>query len=227
MPHKAVVRDNKWLDREAFEIRLEKPPGFVYQPGQKLACAIEGKRREYSLASAPEERDLALCVKWVPEGEVSPIIAGMSKGDRLAISDAYGFFIHRPGRSVLVATGTGIAPFVSYAKSGVRDFILLHGVRRRRELYYRELMQRSASKYIACLSDEGDEGSRRDDTFAGRVTEYLEYRLDPGDYDFYFCGNGAMVRDGIQLVDRRFPGSRVFTETFYSFRDGGRTLPGK
>jgi ferredoxin-NADP reductase len=48
-----------------------------------------------------------------------------------------------------------------------------------------------------------------------RVTDFLEQKLSPGSYDFYLCGRGEMVRDATHIIDRRFPGARVFSELFF------------
>jgi benzoate/toluate 1,2-dioxygenase reductase subunit len=45
--------------------------------------------------------------------------------------------------------------------------------------------------------------------------KFLEKNLIPGRYDFYLCGRREMIRDVTFLVDEKFPGALVFTETFY------------
>jgi NAD(P)H-flavin reductase len=113
-----------------------------------------------------------------------------------------------------VATGTGIAPFVSMARAGVSGFILLHGVRVQSELYYAKLFELAAKGYIPCLSGNGGTSSV-ENQFSGRVTDYLKRHLPPDDYDFYLCGRNDMIRDVTLLVDDCFPGSRVYSEIFY------------
>jgi ferredoxin-NADP reductase len=116
---------------------------------------------------------------------------------------------------VFVATGTGVAPFVSMARAGVKDFILLHGVRRFLDLYYEPLFRKTAELYVPCLSAMKDPREGVPGAFAGRVTAYLSCQLASDAYDFYLCGNADMIRDVILLVDQEFPNSRVYTETFY------------
>jgi len=52
--------------------------------------------------------------------------------------------------------------------------------------------------------------------FNGPVTEYMECYLPRSNYDFYLCGNGAMLHDATAIVDRFFPTSRIYSEMFYS-----------
>ncbi len=134
------------------------------------------------------------------------------------ISHPYGFFTYQPSahKAVFVATGTGVAPFVAYAKSGIKNFILLHGVGSEAELYYSDLFLTAAAQYVGCLS-QGDEADAFDgEIFPGRVTSYLQNQLPSGVYDFYLCGSGVMVRDALEIIDSRFPDSRVFSETFFT-----------
>ena len=98
------------------------------------------------------------------------------------------------------------------ARSSVRGFILLHGVRQIGECYYASLLRSKARRYVVCLSDEDRPAAG---TFHGRVTDYLASQLEPDLYDFYLCGRGEMIRDVTWIVDDRFPGSMVYTEIFY------------
>jgi NAD(P)H-flavin reductase len=111
-----------------------------------------------------------------------------------------------------VATGTGLAPFVSMARSGVAGFILLHGVNSAKDLYYTSVFKSAAKQYLPCISETDKLAG---EYFRGRVTDYLQKNLTPGLYDFYLCGRREMIRDVTFLVDERFPGSFIFTEIFY------------
>ena len=97
-------------------------------------------------------------------------------------------------------------------RAGITDFMLLHGVRKPTELYYRNYLEAAASHYIPCISSAAEVP---DGAYAGRVTDFIETELPQGEYDFYLCGGGEMIHDVILLVDDHFEGSRVFTEKFY------------
>ena len=116
-----------------------------------------------------------------------------------------------------MATGTGIAPFAAMARGGVRDFLLLHGVRESAELYYEDLFSDAAAQVVPCLTGRGTGGgSRPQHAFPGRVTVYIEAHLPRKPYDFYLCGREEMIRDVTFLVDEAFPGSRVYSEIFFA-----------
>ena len=97
-------------------------------------------------------------------------------------------------------------------RSGATGVTLLHGAKSPAELYYKSIFQSAAKLYVPCLSAT-DESS--DTYFQGKVTGYLQTHLAPGLYDFYLCGRRQMIRDVTLLVDEKFTGSYVYTETFF------------
>ena len=109
-----------------------------------------------------------------------------------------------------MATGTGIAPFAAYARSGVRGYTMLHGAKMASKLAYRDMLSAGSKAYIPCLSRAGKDGP----WFNGRVTDYLEKSLPQGRYQFYLCGHREMILDATDIIDERFPDSRIFTERF-------------
>lgn len=216
--HTVSILRHTWLSAKAFELVLERPQGYSFLAGQKILLEISGIRREYSLASSPDENELVICLRFVKGGALTTRLAAVKAGSCVLISDAYGFFVYRPGRAVFVATGTGIAPFVAYAKSGITGYAMIHGVRDIEDLYYQEILRSSVENYIPCLSAKTSFNKPLPGCFEGRVTSYLENKLPQGCYDFYLCGNGAMIRDVTLLVDRQFPDSRLFSEAFFTLK---------
>jgi ferredoxin-NADP reductase len=213
-PFSTRVIARRHLSSKAFELTLVKPPTFAFVPGQRVRLRHGKTERDYSIASAPAEDTIRLCIRTVERGLLSPQLAGAPAGTAMTFSGPHGYFTFKasPRRAVFVATGTGIAPFGSMAASGVSGFILLHGSAGPEELYYRDLFRSRAATYVACLSDNR---AAAVEDYAGRVTGYLETHLPPQAYDFYLCGRQEMIRDVTLLADERFQGSLVYTEIFY------------
>ena len=211
------ILDRLWLTKNTFEVKLTRPLGFTFTPGQRIRLRHGDIERDYSLISAPDDPQINLCVRLAAGGKISPFLATAESGTKTLISGPHGYFIFQPSnaQAVFVATGTGIAPFVAMARSGITGFYLMHGVGRRVELYYEALFKESTRKYIPCLSREGTKSARPAHYYNGRVSAYLESRFPAGMYDFYLCGRREMIRDVTLLVDQLFPGSRIFTESFY------------
>jgi CDP-4-dehydro-6-deoxyglucose reductase len=112
------------------------------------------------------------------------------------------FLLRQPPRdSVLIATGTGIAPFRAYLQAHLREgspaFTLLFGVRYESHIYYRAEFEALAARFshfrfMPVLS-------RPEPGWTGR-TGHVQAHLDDAiagrkEIDFYLCGLKAMVDD--------------------------------
>lgn len=205
------------LDARTFEFTLSRPQGFSFRAGQRIRFEHPGGGRDYSLANAPGAAELVLCVRVVSGGRFTPRLARAPIHSRFDISGPYGYFIFQPTErpAVFVATGTGIAPFVAMARSGITGFTLLHGARDAAALYYEAELRAAAASYVPCISGETEGAPARTDAFKGRVTAFLAEHLPAGAYDFYLCGRSEMIRDVTLLVDRRFPDALVRSEIFF------------
>lgn len=143
-------------------------------PGQFISVLhadASGKEetRAYSLASAPSANRFALCLNRVKGGYFSNLICGLAMGDTIQFQGPLGFFTLREPitDSILVATGTGVAPMRGFLqwlfpqdgpdRSQGRDIWLVYGTRHETELYYREEFEALAARhanfhYVSTLS---------------------------------------------------------------------------
>lgn len=210
----AVLLKRQWLSDKSFEIILRLPPRFEFQPGQRICLILGQHERDYSIVSAPKEPEIALCIRCVAGGKLSALLSVADIGTSISVHGPHGYFTYKPSPrpAVFIATGTGIAPFCSMARSGICGFTLLHGVSLTDDLYYLALFQRAAKKYVPCLTQARKLPAN---AFAGNVVQYLQRQLEPQAYDFYLCGRMEMIRDATLLIDERFPESLVYTELFY------------
>lgn len=132
-------------------------PAPRFRPGQFLHLAVDEwdpsrhwpESRPFSLASPPESRDrLQITVSEV--GPYTRRIMETKPGDTVWVKLPYGEFIVESldtTPAILVAGGTGVAPFVSLAASSVQlkgPIQLLYGVRRPDLLIYRDALDKAA-----------------------------------------------------------------------------------
>ena len=211
------LSNRKWMTDTTFELTFDRPSGFTYIAGQRIRLTLDNVERDYSLISTPRDNTLSICSRYIPNGSLTPVLANLEYGRDINASGPFGYFTwyasSRP--AVCVATGTGVAPFLAFVRSGARPRLLLHGVRSIEELFYRDELSSAVDHYMPCLSSATPLAEVDNDIFAGRVTNYLNEHLRAGRYDFYLCGRGDMIREVTHLVDRNFPGSKVFSERFY------------
>jgi ferredoxin-NADP reductase len=205
------------LSEGAFEIELSRPRHFHFKAGHTIQLIYQDQKRYYSVASAPGDPTLSLCVNFIEKGYLSPLLASAEIGFKLEFTGPHGYFTFSPSPRppVFIATDTGIAPFVSMARSGMRGFTLLHGARHAGELYYQDLLQQAAHHYLPIVWEIPGKDNMSSGLFHGKMVNLLEQHLKPGRYDFYLCGWQKMIKDVTHLVDERFPGSHVYTEMFY------------
>jgi CDP-4-dehydro-6-deoxyglucose reductase len=182
-----------------------------FAPGQFVSFTddVGGKRitRAYSVASAPDESNrFELCLNLVTDGHLSPRLFSMQPGESVEMLPPLGqFVIRHPDRdAVLIATGTGIAPFRSILRAHLsetsRAFTLLFGVRHEHSLMYRAEFEEMARRYshfrfVPTLTRPGPDWTG----LTGRVQQHLIRALGQPcprpDVDVFLCGLKAMVDD--------------------------------
>lgn len=209
--------NRRWLSKSAFEVELSRPRHFRFKAGHTIELIHQNEKRYYSLVTAPDDPTLSLCVNFIEKGYFSPLLASAEIGFKLEMTGPHGYFNYSPSPRppVFIATDTGVAPFVSMARSGMRDFVLMHGARQAGELYYQDRLQQAAQKYLPVVWDTLDTDQRASDLFHGKMVNVLAQHLAPGRYDFYLCGWQKMIKDVTHLIDDHFPGSHVYREVFY------------
>jgi ferredoxin-NADP reductase len=147
---------------------------FEFIPGQfvsTVATDAHGKQqtRAYSIASAPESNRFGLCVNRVEGGFFSNLLCDLEPGNAVQFHGPHGLFTLRQPLtdSVLIATGTGIAPMLAFVqhlfpesgddRSNGRDVWLVYGTRYETEIYYQKYFEKIAAErqnfhYLSTLS---------------------------------------------------------------------------
>ena len=137
-------------------------------------------------------------------GRFSPHLFSLTPGQEVTCQGPYGAFIFRRplSDSILVATGTGIAPFRSMLLDRLphepeRRFTLILGTRYEHGLLYRADWENLARQYPNFEFQPTLTRPGQDWTGAtGRVQSHvLEALGDRRDMDIYICGLKEMVND--------------------------------
>jgi ferredoxin--NADP+ reductase len=237
-----VIEKRQWTDT-LFSLRVEAPP-LRFEAGQfvRIALDVEGERiaRPFSFVNAPDDPVMEFYGVVVPEGPLSPRLARLGAGDEILVADnPAGWLILSevpPAEDLwLVATGTGIAPFLSILRTEApwqryRRVILVHGTRHASELVYRDLIlelqsRRKEFKYISFTSRGAHPGSLEGRIPAAVTDGRLEaaaVTIAPERSQFMLCGNPDMLKDmqaalvarGLKKHRRRSPG-QITVESFW------------
>lgn len=209
-----VTRHIRW-DEDLFTLCLDTPRDF--HAGQFTLLAREDAsargghvKRAYSIASAPGH-PLEFFVVEVKDGALTPFLKDLGPGDPLWVGrrTTGRFTLDRvPSAPVLwmLATGTGLAPYVSMLRDGAvfqrfERVVLLHGVRHERCLAYRAELEAFAAggrlSYVPVCSREDVPGTLRgripERIADGAVAALTGIALDPTSHQVMLCGNPGMI----------------------------------
>lgn len=235
-----------------FSLRTTRDPGFRFQAGQFARLGVtkaDGSTvwRAYSMVSSPHDEFLEFFSIVVPNGEFTSELSRLSVGDTLLVDrQAYGYLtLDRfvDGRDLwLLATGTGIAPFLSILQGfevweKFERIVLVYSAREGRELAYQDLIAGLKGReylaehvhklmYIPTVTRDSILG-----VLNGRITTLIEsgeleeragVELTPEYSRVMLCGNPQMIDDtrallksrGLQLSLTRRPG-QVAVENYW------------
>ena len=203
------------LTPETFILRLDRQD-FKFEPGQYdvLRMPDELKGREYSIFSATTDTYLDFLIREIPGGEFSRSLRHLSAGSKIDVDGPKGYFVlearSKQGAPIMmIATGTGIAPFHSFVKSYPQlNYRVVHGVHFADEAYGHESFH--PDRFIVCSSrlDDGD--------FFGRVTDYLKQITVDKNTICYLCGNSEMIDQVTTILEGYgLPPENIRTEVFF------------
>ncbi|NNT95531.1 ferredoxin--NADP reductase [Stutzerimonas nitrititolerans] len=216
-----------------FTLRTTRDSGFRFTAGQFARLGVRKPSgsivwRAYSMVSAPHDEFLDFFSIVVPDGEFTSELSRLEPGDELLVDkQAFGFLTldrFPDGRDLwLLATGTGLAPFLSI----LQDFevwqrferiVLVYSARTGSELAYQQLIRElpereyleglgSKLTYLPVVTRERVTGA-----LSGRITTLIEsgeleraadLKLTPEHSRIMLCGNPQMIEDTRALLKTR------------------------
>lgn len=237
-----VLAVRHWTDAY-FSFTTTRDDGFRFDNGQFVMIGLEveqadGSRkplmRAYSIASANWEEQLEFFSIKVQNGPLTSRLQHIQPGDTLLIgrkptgtllvSD-----LHAGRNLYLLATGTGLAPWLSIVKDPetferFERVVICHGVRSAQDLAYREYIERELQHhdllgemlrgrllYYPTVSREAFAHHGHD--HHGRITDHLEQgritaalgldALDSAHDRAMICGSPQMLVDFRRILDSR------------------------
>lgn len=214
----ARLTHQEWLSQPSetkhLVFSIEELENFDFAAGQFISMVAPkgGKTmtRAYSLASAPRKNEFDLCLNRVEDGFFSNLLCDMKEGETVKFHGPHGNFVLRnPLRdSILVATGTGIAPirgfvqwlFADDSRHRGHEIYLVYGTRYDNDIYYKDYFDLIAHdfpnfQYVVTLSRGSDSWKGKRGYVQERVREIIESRPESErkNMDTYICGLNAMV----------------------------------
>jgi ferredoxin/flavodoxin---NADP+ reductase len=229
--YRARIVERKDIARDLWKIRIDPGGEFRFAAGQYATLGVRSAdgvtERAYSIASAPYEKELEVYLELVPQGDLTPQLHKIPVGEEITLRKvAKGRFTldtqsgHR--NHLLLATVTGIAPFVSYIRTLCKDWkegrfagdahlYLINGASRSWEFGYREEVEKVASevpwlKYAPTISRPWEDAEWHGEV--GRVEDVTrkyadQWQLSGADTSCYLCGHPQMIEHGMGILMRR------------------------
>jgi CDP-4-dehydro-6-deoxyglucose reductase len=236
MPTRVTAIRRAAPDVVVLTLQLPANEALAYRAGQYIEFMLkDGKRRAYSIASAPSlGGPIELHIRHLEGGVFTDhVFSAMKERDILRFEGPLGTFFLREESDkpiVLLASGTGFAPLKAIVEHAVfknitRPMTLYWGARRKKDLYMMELAEQWAReipnfKFVPVLSEPD-----ADDAWTGRTgfvhRAVIEDLPDLSAYQVYACGAPVMVesaqRDFTQ--HHRLPEDEFYADSFTSAAD--------
>jgi ferredoxin--NADP+ reductase len=238
-----VLSVHHWTDR-LFTFKTTRDPSLRFSNGHftMLGLRVNDKPllRAYSIVSANYEDHLEFLSIKVPDGPLTSRLQHIQVGDTIIVGrKPTGTLLIDyllPGKRLfLLATGTGLAPFMSIVRDPdtydkFEQVILVHGVRQKDELAYHDVLVEHLPAH-EILGDVVSSQLRYYPTVTreryrnmGRVTDLIETGkifqdlamppLDPAQDRVMICGSPGMLKDLKHILEGR------------GFAEGNTSRPG-
>lgn len=220
-----VVEKKQWCP-ELFSLTFKTEP-LAFKAGQFILIGldIDGTviYRPYSLVSTPDNDLLEIHFNTVKDGALSPLLGNLNSGDTLQVSNRPSGLLtieDSPDAANLwlVATGTGIGPFIPILKMREpwRKFdkiVLCYAVKTAEGMAYRADFEALSARYpdqFSFMPFVTREVAAN--TLNCRVTTYLEsgeleertaLALSAESCHVMLCGNASMINDMTILLENK------------------------
>ncbi|MCC5809407.1 MAG: ferredoxin--NADP reductase [Ectothiorhodospiraceae bacterium] len=232
-----VLSVHHWND-SLFSFRTTRDMSLRFENGHFVMIGLKvGDKplmRAYSIVSANHDDYLEFLSIKVPDGPLTSRLQHLKEGDTLFVSrKPVGTLVMHdllPGRNLyLLATGTGLAPFMSIirdpeAYERFEKIVLVHCVRYASELAYHDYIRYELPEH-EYLGEEIRKKliyyptvTREDFLHQGRITDLIETgtlcediglpQLDPETDRVMLCGSPSMLKDLTAMLESHgFEGS--------------------
>ncbi len=189
---------------------------FKFKPGQVVAIALDKSHepRLYSIASSNTANEMRILFDIKQEGFLTPKLAKLKAGDSIMVTEPFGEFIPSNSEEWWIATGTGIAPFISMIESGIKPpKKLIYGARYLDQFLFQDLMlNKIGNNYMRFCTQE-----KADNIFNERLSAWIEKQDTlPKQIKYYLCGNPEMVVDVRDLIlAKGVPFENIMAEIYF------------
>ncbi|MBI3668627.1 MAG: ferredoxin--NADP reductase [Acidobacteria bacterium] len=241
--YRARITQRVDFSEDLWMIRVDTGGEFRFKAGQYATLGVQTAEklieRPYSIVSSPYEKEVEFFIELVPQGELTPLLYKLKVGDEMMFRKvAKGRFTldTKSGRTshLLLATVTGIAPFVSYSRTLLKDWkdgkfggehklFIIEGASRSWEFGYHDELRKYAAEvpwltYLPTISRPWEDPNWKGET--GRVDDIIrkytdKWGLTGQNASAYLCGHPDMIEHGKGMLRRAGWQKDAMTEEVY------------
>ena len=187
-----------------FRIRVERPRTYRFTAGEFVMISMEGTpKRAYSISSGPYDDWIEFYSIKVPDGPLTSKLQNIQVGDMLEVGEKpTGTLLlanlELGGHLVMMASGTGIAPFISLLRDPetydlFENITVTWTTRLNAEQdSYRDFLNEMPIEYISTVTQEDAELKGRIQTFMEDGTVKIN---DPSFQRVMLCGSIGFNND--------------------------------
>lgn len=225
-----VLSVKRWSEN-LFSFTMTRPAHFKFTAGQfaRIGIQVDGEFifRAYSVVSSPFDEILEFFSIVVPDGAFTSRLQHLKQGDQLYLEKiSYGFLTlaryqePAPQDLWLLATGTGLAPFISMLQDfetwqKYQNIVLAYSVRTKEELAYvdrlaeiQEIFGEGGAKFkfleIITRDPEAKISKRLPELIiTGDLEAHAGVNFDIDRTHVMLCGNPQMVEDTKEALKQK------------------------
>lgn len=198
--HVVRIHSIENVTHDVYRLRLDKPDGYSFKPGQATEVAIkkpgmEEERRPFTFTSLPEDPFLEFTIKSYQDHHgVTEQIAKLKAGDELIIHDVWGAIEYK-GPGYFIAGGAGITPFLAIlrqlkALGQLQGNTLFFSNKTKADIILKdELKELLGENCVFIVTDRDEAGYPK-----GFIDEeFLKKNVTDPSKHFYVCGPQPMI----------------------------------
>ena len=199
-----VVTEVQHYTDKLFRIRTQRPSSYRFTAGEFVMIGMDNApKRAYSLTSGPYDDYLEFYSIKVQDGPLTSKLQHIKEGDSLQVGDKpTGTLIlanlELGGHLVMMASGTGIAPFISLLREpetyDLFDNITVTWTTRTHaeQDCYRDFLNEMPIEYFSTITQEPAENQ-------GRIQKFLNHGIltidNPAQQRIMICGSMSFNND--------------------------------
>lgn len=201
-------------------LRINPADSFKFLPGQYIKLRYKNVERSYSIAGYDEEKKIiSLVIRKYPEGKMSNLLfQNLSINELMHINGPFGTFHYDYENHkdiVFLATGTGIAPFMSMLadmnKKRIKNkIVLLWGNRYETDFFKLLEYDQLNLNFLKVLSRENKSGYEKgyvQNIMFEKITNLQEMII-------YGCGSEDMIKDTEKKLAGMLPPPVFYKDIF-------------